>query len=178
MPLLRDKVKDAELVSACLNGDQSAWTKLIHSYQRLIYSVARVLCPEQGDADEVFQQVCLELYQRLADLRDVASLPKWLVIVTRRQSITLLRNRKETTSLDEKHVPGKFRIETIEHRHAIEQALERLPERCRRLLNHLYFSEDGVSYANIAQRMQIPVASVGPTRARCLQKLRAILSAA
>jgi len=178
MPLLRDKVRDAELVSACLKGDQSAWTKLIHSYQRLIYSVARVLCREQGDADEVFQQVCLELFQRLADVRDVASLPKWLVIVTRRQSITLLRSRKQTTSLDENRVPGEFLIETIEHRHAIERALERLPDRCRRLMNYLYFSEDGVSYANIAKRMKIPVASVGPTRARCLQKLRAILSAA
>ena len=178
MPLLRDRVRDAELVSACLKGDQSAWTDLIRGYQRLIYSVARVLCPEQGDADEVFQQVCLELYQRLADLRDVASLPKWLVIVTRRQSITLLRGRKETTTLDESRLPGKSRIETIEHRHAIERALERLPDKCRRLLNYLYFSEDGVSYASIAQRMKIPVASVGPTRARCLEKLRAILGAA
>ncbi len=178
MPLLRDKVGDAKLVNACLKGDQSAWAELIRSYRRLIYSVARVLCPDQGDAEEVFQQVCLELYQRLADLRDVASLPKWLIIVTRRQSITLLRGRKQTTSLDENRLPGKSRIETIEHRHAIERALERLPDKCRRLLNYLYFSEDGVSYANIAQWMKIPVASVGPTRARCLEKLRAIMSAA
>jgi len=177
MPLLRDKVRDSELVHGCLNGDQSAWTELIRSYQRLIYSVARVLCPDQGDAEEVFQQVCLELYQRLADLRDVSSLPKWLIIVTRRQSVTLLRGRKQTTSLDENRVPGKSRIETIEHRHAIERALERMPDRCRRLLTYLYFSDDGVSYANIATRMKMPVASVGPTRARCLEKLRAILTA-
>ena|SRR5437867_3231192 len=178
MPLPRDKVRDAELVNACLSGDQSAWAELIRSYKRLIYSVARVLCADPGDADEVFQQVCLELYQRLADLRDVSSLPKWLVIVTRRQSITLLRGRKETTSLDESRLPGKFRIETIEHRHAIERALQRLPDKCRRLLDALYFSEDRVSYENVARRMKMPVASVGPTRARCLEKLRAIMSAA
>jgi RNA polymerase sigma factor (sigma-70 family) len=178
MPLLRNKVRDAELVNACLNGDQSAWADLIRSYRRLIYSVARVLCPDDGDADEVFQQVCLELYQRLADLRDIASLPRWLVIVTRRQSVNLLRGRKETTSLDESRLPGKSRIETIEYRHAIERALERLPDRCRRLLTDLYFSEDAVTYASIARRMKMPVASIGPTRARCLEKLRAIMSAA
>src|SRR6266481_9904474 len=98
MALLRERTRDEELVRACLNGDQLAWAELIRSYQRLIYSVARVLCPDDDDADEIFQQVCLELYQRLADVRDVASLPRWLVIVTRRQCITLLRSRKETSS--------------------------------------------------------------------------------
>src|SRR2546426_12752602 len=107
MALLRDRTRDEELVRACLNGDQLAWAELIRSYQRLIYSAARVLCPDDADADEVFQQVCLELYQRLADVRDVASLPRWLAIVTRRQSVTLLRNRRPASDQDEHHLPGE-----------------------------------------------------------------------
>jgi RNA polymerase sigma factor (sigma-70 family) len=176
MPLLRDRVRDAELVHACLNGDQAAWAELIRSYQRLIYSAARVLCPDDADADEVFQQVCLELYQRLADVRDVVSLPRWLAIVTRRQSVTLLRNRRRASDLDE-HLPGESRIEAIEYRHAVERALEQVPERCRRLLTDLYLSDESFSYATIAERMHIPIASIGPTRGRCLEKLRSILAA-
>jgi RNA polymerase sigma factor (sigma-70 family) len=174
--VLGDSVRNAELVSACLNGDQVAWAELIRGYQRLIYSVARMLCPEERDADEVFQQVCLELYKRLADLRDVASLPKWLVIVTRRQSITLLRSRRPTADLDENRLPSESRIEAVEYHHAIQRALQQMPDRCRRLLTDLYFNEESLSYAKIAKRMGIPEASVGPTRARCLEKLRAFLS--
>jgi len=176
MALLRDRTRDEELVRACLNGDQLAWAELIRSYQRLIYSVARVLCPDDGDADEIFQQVCLELYQRLADVRDVASLPRWLVIVTRRQSVTFLRNCRRTSNLEEQ-LPGESRLEAIEHLHAVERALEQMPERCRRLLTELYLSEDSSTYAGIAERMRIPIASIGPTRGRCLEKLRAILRA-
>ena len=112
MALLRDRTRDEELVRACLNGDQLAWAELIRSYQRLIYSVARVLCPDDGDADEIFQQVCLELYQRLADVRDVASLPRWLVIVTRRQSVTFLRNCRRTSNLEEQ-LPGESRLDHL-----------------------------------------------------------------
>ena len=177
MPLARDTLKDVELVTACLNGDQAAWAELIRSYQRLIYSVARLLCPDRRDADEVFQQVCLELYLRLAAVRDVASLPKWLVTVTRRQSITLLRGRRQMSTFDENHLPGDPRVEAIEHHHAVQRALEQMPDRCRRLLTDLYFSEEPLTYAKVAKRMRIPVASVGPTRARCLEKLRAVLNA-
>ncbi|HYR43095.1 MAG TPA: sigma-70 family RNA polymerase sigma factor [Terriglobia bacterium] len=177
MPLARDSVRDVELVTACLNGDQAAWAELIRSYQRLIYSVARLLCPDLRDADEVFQQVCLELYLRLAAVQDVASLPKWLVIVTRRQSITLLRTRRQMSNFDENHFPSDPRVEAIEHRYAVQRALEQMPDRCRRLLTDLYFSEEPLTYAKVAERMQIPVASVGPTRARCLEKLRAMFEA-
>jgi RNA polymerase sigma factor (sigma-70 family) len=177
MLLARDTARDLELVTACLNGNQAAWAELIRSYQRLIYSVARVLCPDQRDADEVFQQVCLELYLRLAAVRDVASLPKWLVTVTRRQSITLLRGHRPMSTFEENHLPSDPRVEAIEHHHAVQRALEQMPDRCRRLLTDLYFSEEPLTYAKVAERMRIPVASVGPTRARCLGKLRAVLSA-
>jgi RNA polymerase sigma factor (sigma-70 family) len=177
MPLVRDTVRDVELVTACLNGDQAAWAELIRSYQRLIYSIARLLCPDDRDADEVFQQVCLQLFLRLAAVKDVASLPKWLVTVTRRQSITLLRSRRQMSTFEENHLPLDPRVDAIEHHHAIQRALEQMPERCRRLLTDLYFSDERLSYAQVAERMQIPAASVGPTRARCLEKLRAILTA-
>ena len=77
----------------------------------------------------------------------------------------------------EEQLPGESRLEAIEHLHAVERALEQMPERCRRLLTELYLSEDSSTYARIAERMRIPIASIGPTRGRCLEKLRAILRA-
>src|SRR5690349_20039769 len=75
---------DSEIVERCLAGDQDDWSELIDRYERLIYSVARSMAQSPEDTSDVFQQVCLELYQRLPQLRDVESLPAWLITVTRR----------------------------------------------------------------------------------------------
>lgn len=173
--LLRTAGGDQDLVEACIDGDEASWAELIRKYQRLIYSTARVLCPEPADTADVFQQVCLELYRRLLHLRDVQSLPKWLIKVTRAKSVDMLRRRPRTTELAEDEIPCDPQIETLERHHELEQALEQLPERSRRLLTHLYFSEEPLSYAEIAQRLGIPVSSIGPTRARSLQKLRRLM---
>ncbi|PYS28217.1 MAG: hypothetical protein DMG11_13470 [Acidobacteria bacterium] len=58
---------------------------------------------------------------------------------------------------------------------ALEQALGRLPDRCRRLIELLYFTAEEPTYAEIAEEMGMPVASIGPTRARCLEKLKKLL---
>jgi RNA polymerase sigma factor (sigma-70 family) len=158
-----------------MNGSQSAWGDLVRSYQRLIYSVARVLCPEPADADDVFQQVCLELHQRLPEIRDIASLPKWLVTVTRRQSVNFVRARMRTSDVNENDLACASQIQAIERQHTLDRALRQMPDRCRRLLTHLSFSGEPVSYAEVAELMGMPIASIGPNRARCLKKLRAIL---
>src|SRR6266496_324683 len=87
---------NGELIERCLKGDQDAWAELIDRYQRLIYSVAHTLSESPDDAADVFQQVCLELYQRLHQLRDAETLPAWLITVTRRQVAAMLKSRKTT----------------------------------------------------------------------------------
>ena len=65
--------------------------------------------------------------------------------------------------------------EALERQHAVRESVEKLPERCRDLLTMLFYQADELSYADIALRMNMPVASVGPTRARCLEKLKRLL---
>jgi len=173
--LLRTAASDRDLVRDCLNGDEAAWAELIRNYQRLIYSVARVLCPEPEDTADVFQLVCIELYQRLPQLRDGQSLPKWLITVTRNKSVDLIRRRPRTTECDPDEVSCDSKTRTIERQQDLERALEQMPDRCRQLLMHLYFSEEPSSYAEVSDRLGIPIASIGPTRARCLQKLRKLM---
>src|SRR3989442_13048642 len=92
---------DNELIERCIKGDQAAWKALVTRYQRLIYSVAHLLCPAEEEASDIFQQVWLELYQQLGELRSVEALPAWLITVTRRRTYALLRARPGSKPLDE-----------------------------------------------------------------------------
>lgn len=166
---------DAELIERCIRGDQEAWRDLVTQYQRLVYSVALTLCPLAEDASDVFQQVWMELYQHLADIRQIEALPAWLMTVTRRKSYAVLKARRRSEPLDEQQPDISGKLNRIEYEHALERALEKLPDRCRNLIDLLYFNVAEPSYAEIAETMNMPVASIGPTRARCLEKLRKML---
>jgi RNA polymerase sigma factor (sigma-70 family) len=167
---------DSELVDRCLIGDESAWTQLIARYQRLVYSVARALCSDPDDTADVFQSTCLDLYKGLPELRDVKALPAWLITVTRRRAISVLKARIPTAADTSEAAPSVDIIPIIEREHSIELALGQLPEKCRELIDLLYFNVHQPSYAEISRKLGIPVASIGPTRARCLDKLRKLLS--
>ena len=64
----------------------------------------------------------------------------------------------------------------LERRHTLQQALERLDERCRQLLEALFLTDNPPSYQQLAHSLDVPEGSIGPTRARCLQKLRQIVA--
>ena len=172
----KTKKSDSELIKGCLSGDQYCWNELIDRYQRLIYSVARALCRSHEDEADIFQQVCLQLYQRLAELRDHDTLPAWLITVTRRQVVAMLKSRKPMVPLDDDHPDVEVHIGWIENEHIVERAMLDLPERCRLLIDLLYLHPAQLTYAAISERLGMPVSSIGPTRARCLKKLRKLLS--
>jgi RNA polymerase sigma factor (sigma-70 family) len=167
---------DTDLIERCLKGDQAAWKDLVTRYQRLVYSIAHVFCPSSDDVSDVFQQVWLELYQHLSDLRNVEALPAWLITVTRRRSYALIRSRRGSEPLDEEIPDLSQTLAQIEHEHSLERALGQLPDRCRRLIAMLYFDVREPSYSQIAEAMGMPEASIGPTRARCLEKLKKLLA--
>jgi RNA polymerase sigma factor (sigma-70 family) len=166
---------DTQLIERCVQDDQAAWKDLVSRYKRLVYSIAYTLCPDPEDASDVFQQVWLELYKQLPDLRDVESLPVWLITVTRRSALAVRRSHRPSEPLNGDPPDLSHRLAMIEKEHALEQAMGRLPERCRRLIDLLYFTAEEPSYAEIAKQMGMPVASIGPTRARCLEKLRKLM---
>ena len=73
--------------------------------------------------------------------------------------------------------PADATLEEIEEQALVRQALERLGDRCRRLLWHLFYKHEPLSYADLARDLGMPEGSIGPTRARCLEKLRGVLGA-
>ena len=168
---------DHDLIQACLRQEQDGWKELIGRYQRLIYSVARSFCPLSEDTADIFQQVCLELHRSLHQLRDEQTLSAWLITITRRRAYALLRSQRPQIPIDDFDATVDARVEILEKEFEIERALLRLPERCERLLRMLYFDVDEPSYNAIARELSMPVASIGPTRARCLEKLKKLLDA-
>lgn len=173
---------DPELVSMCLKGDALAWEALITRYKRLIYSVPMKFGFTSSDAGDVFQAVCLKLLEHLHEVKDETKISAWLVTTTMRHCLHLksLRYRESSTEEDfeEPADPGdnleELRILT-EQQQAVRDAVADLPARCRSLIAMLYFDSRALSYDEISKEMKMPVASIGPTRARCLDKLRTML---
>lgn len=172
---------DPELIALCLGGDALAWETLILRYRRLIYSIPVKFSFTTADASDVFQAVCLKLIEHLHELKDETKVSAWLITTTTRQCIHVRSQRMRESSSEEdfeEPIADGINVEDIQiqsqEQQNIREAVERLPERCRRLLELLYFETTSPSYEEIGKIMNMPVASIGPTRARCLEKLRTV----
>lgn len=182
--------EDRDLIAACLSGEHAAWEALIRRYQRLIYSIPLKSRLSADDASDIFQSVCLKLYEKLATLREHEKISSWLITTTTREcwrvSAVSRREPQISNSDDESESDSLSQIpaaepladeqhEMLERQQAVRNAIESLSERCRELLTLLFYEREESSYAEIARRMAMPVPSVGPTRARCLDKLKRAL---
>jgi RNA polymerase sigma factor (sigma-70 family) len=181
---------DRELIAACLAGDARAWEQLVARYQRLVYSIPLKARLSADDAADIFQSVWLKLYEKLAGLRDHEKLSSWLITTTTREvwRVTARNRRDAAPAGNEEDDPAGALAQipamapladaeraALEQQQLVREALEALPDRCRNLLTMLFYEKDELSYAEIARRFGMPVPSVGPTRARCLEKMRKLL---
>ncbi len=172
---------DQSLLQACRRGDAHAWQQVLERYERLVYSIPLNFGLRHYDADDVAQNTFTALLKSLDSIQDEARLGAWLATVARRQTWKLVeRRRRESlddhTGLDRLSTDddARARVERLEWLH---QGLALMDERCRALLGSLYFDESQPAYTEVAEVFGIPVGSIGPTRARCLQKLRTHLEA-
>ncbi|MBI3241837.1 MAG: sigma-70 family RNA polymerase sigma factor [Chloroflexi bacterium] len=175
---------DRELILACRKGNVGAWERVLQKYERLVFSVPLHYGFSREDAADVTQLTFTILMQRLNDLREDSHLGAWLTTVARRHTWRLFRRaNREVTTDDDDFVetvsalgkPGNDPIDRWEMTQWVDQGLTQLNERCRMILLALYFDSQEPSYAEIASRLGIPVGSVGPTRARCLERLKQVL---
>ncbi|MFQ5858202.1 MAG: RNA polymerase sigma factor, partial [Anaerolineae bacterium] len=171
---------DAELVGACLDDDDHAWAALVGRYQCLVYSIPLKYGLSESQAGDVFQSVWLILLRKLVSLQGCTTLGPWLTTVTRRECWKVLRRLEKAgvprpeMELSSDPLPEDVLIH-LERQTAIREAVAYLPPRCRELINLLFFHNPRLSYAEVGQRIGMPEGSIGPTRARCLEKLKGIL---
>jgi len=175
---------DSDLIEACLNGRNQAWEALLVRYQRLIYSIPLRYGLPEHDANDVFQNVSVLLLENLSHLRNRERLGAWLVITTRRECWRLFRQHPavsltQAAGTQEKQIPDKVHIEddflALERQSIVRAALDLLENPCRQLITSLFYVEPRPAYTKIAQEFSLPAGSIGPTRARCLEKLMVIL---
>src|SRR5262245_38122538 len=168
---------DAALVQACLSGDQAAWRALVQRYAGLVYSVPMRLGLDEDSSDDVFQMVFEVLLKQLPKLRDPRTLPKWFLTAAQRISWKYIRQSKRLLNAAP---PGDAinpteQLIQWERQHLVRTALDRLGGRCRELLTALYLGHAESSYDQVASDLGLPVGSIGPMRARCIQKLVQLL---
>ena len=173
----------ADLVAAAARGDGQAWEVLYKRYTPLISSVCRRFRLAGDDADDVSQTVWLALVQQLHRLREPSALPGWIVTTTRNEAMRVITagrrmvpsdpladNRFDGTASTDGPEPDD-QLCLADQRRALADGLAQLRPEHRQLLL-LLVSDPRLSYQQISGRLGIPIGSIGPTRARCLRRLR------
>lgn len=185
------RATDTELIAACLSGDSDAWDSLILRYEALVFSLPIRMGLSQADAEDIFQNVCVLLLHHLGDLRDTERLAGWLVATTRREVWRVSKRRATQRSVEvsaddwqadmadiyadpEQPLP-EATLMALEDQQLVRQALVQIPDRCRSLLTMLYCEDPPRAYVEAAEALNLPLGSIGPTRARCLQRLHKLL---
>lgn len=187
---LANSPTDAELILRCRRGERAAWETLVHRYQRLIYAVARRAGLTAEQAADVFQTVFARLFEHLHRIAQPESVQAWLVTCAKRETLRMLAEGKRWVTVghstdgeepdllesvaDPSPLPDEW-LEQVQLQHRVRLAIEAMDERSRTLVTLLFLQEEPLPYAEIARRLGIGVGSIGPTRARCLDKLRALL---
>jgi RNA polymerase sigma factor (sigma-70 family) len=177
---MRDDPTVIRMVEGARDGDQGAWDELVERYAPLVWSVARRFRLPAADVDDVGQTVWLLLIERLPELREPAALPGWIVTTTQRECLRLMRFGRRTEPTDPADVrpdpsdgvrPVDEELLAHERRDAVRGGFAQLTPRCQSLLSMLV-SDPPASYTEISQKLNMPVGSIGPNRARCLGRLR------
>ena len=183
---------DATLVARCLQGQAAAWTALVQRYQRLVFAVVRRAGLDDHMAADVFQTVFARLLEHLPRLSQPDRLQAWIVTTAKRETLRtrdLARRNVSLTRETDDDAPGledtladdaplaEDALSDLQQLHLLRLGLDQLDERCRTLLL-LVFRDEGehLPYDEVGRRLGLPTGSVGPTRARCLDKLRRLVA--
>lgn len=167
----------AALIERVAHGDQSAWDHIMRRYTPLIRTVCLRFGLTGADADDVGGTVWLRLVAGLTAIREPAALPGWLATTTHRECIVIQRDRKrqipiadQQYAIDTEPAP-EARLLIAESHRTLRDALASTSDRDRRLLS-LLFSDPPTPYTTISAILDIPIGAIGPTRQRCLARLR------
>jgi RNA polymerase sigma factor (sigma-70 family) len=172
------------LVQRVQKGDAAAWDELIERYNPLVIAIAHRKKLGPVDIEDIAQTVWLLLFEQIQQHRSPKALPAWLATTTQRECLRYLRakGRAPSTLPDEIDEPAKSawsdevaELVELDMKHAaIRDAFQRLPLSCQQLLA-LLMEDPSRSYQQISSSLGMPIGSIGPRRARCLEHLRKLI---
>ncbi len=174
-----DKPSIEELVRSASLGEPAAWEQIVDRYASLVVAVCRRFRLGEADLYDVSQTVWLRLVEHLPALREPKALPGWLITTAKRECLRVVELSARQTFLDE---PNNLTASNedldadmlaAERRIAVHEALAVLPPSWRDLMV-LLLCDPPIGYLEISRRLGIPVGSIGPTRARCIERIRSV----
>ena len=176
---------DGELIDRCLKGHAESWGALVLRYRGSVFGVVRNMGLSVSDAEDVMQDTFVTLLSKLETVRDRERLGLWLAVTARRRALDRVDRawyRREVEMATDMNVedaatPLVDQLIAIERRQSVRRAVESMQRRCRELLTALYYRSDEPTYQDLAEKLGIAEGSIGPTRLRCLEKLRRLLAA-
>jgi RNA polymerase sigma factor (sigma-70 family) len=165
------------LVRGAKDGDRESWATLVEQFTPMLCNILRAYRLSAADVDDAVQETWIAAYTHVGRLREPDAFAGWLAVIARRNALHIVeRNRREIATVPEQldsapmdATPEKIALES-EKRRAVRRAVERLPGRQGEIMGSL-LGQPGVSYADLAERLGIPVGSIGPTRERALARL-------
>ena len=180
-----DSCNVAELVRRAADGDMTAWDRLVDQFARLIWSITVEFKLAESDAADVAQTTWLRLLEHIDRIEHPDRVGSWLAATARNECLRSLAARKRVVlSQDDAEFSDAVghgpeideRLLAAERAQVVRDALSRLPRRWQRLLEML-MADPPASYADISDELELPIGSIGPTRGRCLARLRVLLQA-
>lgn len=175
-----------DVVDRAAQGDDDSWEQLIRRFGGLIRAVARSCGLSHADASEVEQVTWLRLAEHIETIGQPERLGAWLATTTRRESWKDRRRGGRYVYTDDVtrfdgQIVDESPLDTglLEHERmqTLSEALRSLPERQRLLLSML-LEEPDISYGRLSEALDMPIGSIGPTRARAVLTLRRHLTRA
>lgn len=173
-----DSAAVADLVTSAQAGDERAWERLVGEFGGLVWAVARSYRLNAADAADVAQATWTRLVEHLDRLSEPARVGAWLATTARRECLRRLRDRGREALRGEEPLPERADEETLEGHLLLTERDEALWRSFRRLrpsdqaLLRVLIADPRPAYEEIADALQIPIGSIGPTRARALERLR------
>jgi len=177
---MRDDPVVTALVARAAEHDQDAWNELVERYSPMVWAICTRYRLSRHDIEDVNQNVWLRLVEQLGNLREPAALPGWLATTTSRECLRVLRaeRRNDRFGSAPDELPPRLDAALIEEviivaerNAALRAAFAELPAQCRQLLA-MFIGDPPRSYAEISVILGIRHGSIGPQRARCLERLR------
>jgi RNA polymerase sigma factor (sigma-70 family) len=163
----------AALVERAAGDDARAWEEIHQRLGGVVWSVVRSFRLSNADAEDVVQGVWLRLAQHIGRLQQPERLPGWLATTTRNECLLVVRrSTRQPPRIGTVAVPDVFgQLENDERVQAVRMALDALDQRCRELLT-LVANVPPLTYVDVGTALGMLPSSVGPTRGRCLEKVR------
>ena len=176
----------ATLAAAAADGDQNAWDALVAQFQGLVWATIRSYRLADAEAADVAQTTWLRLVENLGGIRDPDRLGGWLATTARRECLRVLRTAGRSIPVDDDTAFDRANNDPAadldadllrnERDAGLWRAFSRISDRCQRLLRILT-ADPPPSYEDVSETLDMPIGSIGPTRQRCLDRLRAELVA-